>query len=239
MTYLSDTNQLGDLGNTARPNIVPGVPLVNPLYSSKCPTGAGCQPYLNPAALERPPLGQLGNAPRTLDGARGPWNQFFDLSLQKNFKLGESGKRRIQFRADFLNVLNHPTFLVYPNNSGGQAFMGAPSTAALSAGDYNTWATANNQPLASTPEGTALLTQVNNMVNSQKNTAGVLPLNFFTMPLPANFWAKQAGTFDITTLNGFKLFRLRQAYNNGFGDLYWANPPMQPRYIQLGLKIFF
>jgi hypothetical protein len=27
--------------------------------------------------------------------------------------------------------------------------------------------------------------------------------------------------------------------HNGFGDLYWANPPMQPRYIQLGLKIYF
>ena len=77
------------------------------------------------------------------------------------------------------------------------------------------------------------------MVNAQKNAAGVLPLNFFTTRLPDNFYGKSAGSFDITTLTGYKLFRLRQAYNNGFGDLYWANPPMQPRYIQLGLKIYF
>src|ERR1035441_7368411 len=47
MVYLSDTNQLGDLTHSARPNMLSGVPLVNPLFSINCPTGAGCQPYLN------------------------------------------------------------------------------------------------------------------------------------------------------------------------------------------------
>ena len=60
IVYLSDTNQLGDLTHSARPDILTGVPLVNPLYSSSCPTGAGCQPYVNPSAFMRPPLGQLG-----------------------------------------------------------------------------------------------------------------------------------------------------------------------------------
>ena len=59
---LADANQLGDLTHTARPNITPGVPLLNPLYDRNCPTGAGCQPYLNPAAFSRPALGQLGDA---------------------------------------------------------------------------------------------------------------------------------------------------------------------------------
>ncbi len=126
MVYLSDTNQLGDLTHSIRPDIIPGVPLVNPLYSSSCPIGTGCQPYLNPSAFERPALGALGTAPRTLDGARGPCNSSLDFSLQKNFKLGESGARRIQLRMDALNVLNHPTFAVYPNNAGGARLHGRP-----------------------------------------------------------------------------------------------------------------
>jgi hypothetical protein len=35
-----------------------------------------------------------------------------DLSLQKNFPIGES--KRLQFRADFLNAFNHPN-LAAPN----------------------------------------------------------------------------------------------------------------------------
>jgi hypothetical protein len=63
----------------------------------------------------------------------------------------------------------------------------------------------------------------------------VLPTNFFAIPLPQNFYGKALGDFNITTLEGFKLFRLRQAYNNGFGDLYQRGS----RYIQFGLKLFF
>jgi hypothetical protein len=168
---------------------------------------------------------------------RGPWAQFFDLSVQKNFRVGE--KRRIQFRVDGLNLLNHPVFRTFPNNAGGTDFSvgaGPPSTAALTAADYNTWAAANGQPSASTAAGTALLGQINNMVNAQKNSAGVLPLNFFAIPLQDNFYGKQPQSYDITTLQGFKYFRLRQAYNTGFGDLYQAG---QARYIQFGVKFFF
>ena len=68
--------------------------------------------------------------------------------MQKSFRIGESGKRRLQFRVDALNVLNHPVFAVYPNNAGGADFMGAPSTAALTSAGYNTWAVANGQPQA-------------------------------------------------------------------------------------------
>ncbi len=233
---LADSNQIGDLTHTARPDMIPGVPLVNPLWDRNCPTGNACQPYMNPSAFARPALGRFGTAPRTLDGVRGPWAQNLDLSIQKSFRLGESGKRRIQFRADALNVLNHPVFRVFPNNAGGTDFMGAPSTAALTAADYNTWATANNQPASTTPAGTALLNQINANVNAQKNSAGVLPINFFSVQLPANFYGKQAASYDITTIDGFKLFRLRQAYNTSFGDLYQRGGS---RYIQLGLKIYF
>jgi hypothetical protein len=206
---------------------------VNPLYDRACPTGGLCQPYLNPAAFQRPALGQLGNAPRTLDGARGPWQQFFDLSIQKNFRLGE-GKRRLQFRADLLNAFNHPVFRVGPNNSFTD-FMSQPSGSNLSSGDYNTWANANNQPLAATPEGTAILTQVNaNLTAAKKN--GALPTNFFTVPIPKNFFGTAASSFDIRTIDGLKLFRLRQSYQTTFGDVFQSG---QPRYIQLGAKLYF
>ena len=116
---MADANQLGDLTHTARPNIAPGVPLLNPNYSSSCPLTSNCEPYINPAAFIRPDLGQLGNAPRSLDGVRGPWNKYVDVSVQKNFKLGE--KRRLQFRVDFLNALNHPNFRVLPGSASAGA----------------------------------------------------------------------------------------------------------------------
>jgi hypothetical protein len=229
---ISDTNQLGDLTHSARPDIVSGVPLKNPLYNSNCPDGATCQPYANPSAFERPPLGQLGTAPRTLDGLRGPWDQFFDLSLQKNFKIRE--RYRLQFRVDALNAFNHPTFQVNP---GGNAdFMGAPSTSTLSTSAYNTWAAFNNQPLQSTAAGAAIYNNIVNMINGQKLPSGALPAAFYTVPLPANFYGTNANAYDITTLSGYKNYQLRQAYSTSFGTLYNNS---QPRFIQFGVKLYF
>ena len=232
---LGDANQLGDLTHTVRPSIAPGVPLVNPLYDSKCPLSANCQPYLNPSAFIHPALGELGNAPRSLTGARGPWTKYFDLSLQKNWRIGE--RRRLQFRVDFLNAFNHPNFRVYPNASGGtDVWTNTVSTAAISSAEYDQWATANAQPLAATTAGTAQLAQINAAMNSVK-VNGVLPKDFYTVQLPANFWAASASSFDLRTVQGIKLFRLRNSnFNTGFGDLYNYG---QPRYIQFGLKLYF
>jgi hypothetical protein len=236
VVYLSDTNQMGDLTHSARPDIVAGVPLVNPLYNRNCPTGGNCQPYLNPSAFMRPALGQLGNAPRTLDSVRGPWADSFDLSVQKTVNIGESGKRRLQIRVDALNVLNHPTFAVFPNNAGGADFMGAPSTATLTTAAYNAWATANNQPLQSTTAGAAIYNGIVNMVNAQKTAAGALPANFYSIPLPANFYGTPANSYNITTLQGYKNYQLRNAYSTNFGTLYNNNTP---RYIQFGVKFYW
>ena len=232
---LSDSNQIGDLTHTARPDMLAGQPLVNPLWDRNCPIGAGCQPYVNPSAFARPALGRAGSAPRTLDGVRGPWAQILDFSVQKSFRIGESGKRRLQFRADALNLLNHPVFRVFPNNAGGTDFMGAPSTANLTAAEYDTWARANNQPLSTTTTGTAQFNSILAMVNSQK-TNNVLPTNFFSVPLGRNFYGTPANSYDITTLSGYKQYRLRNAYSTSFGDLYQRGGS---RYIQFGLKLFF
>ncbi|MBZ5581789.1 MAG: carboxypeptidase-like regulatory domain-containing protein [Acidobacteriia bacterium] len=236
LDYLSDTNQLGDLTHSARPDLVPGVPLVNPLYSSNCPIGANCQPYLNPSAFMRPPLGALGTAPRALSGVRGPWQNSFDFSLQKSFELDHEGRRRIQFRVDALNLFNHPNFAVFPNNAGGADFMGPPSTGTLSTAQYNAWASANGRPAASTAAGAALYNQVLANVNQFRSPRGALPADFFTVPLPANFYGNPATSYDITNVDGYRLYMLRTAYNQGFGDLYNNN---QPRFIQFGVKVYF
>jgi hypothetical protein len=243
---LSDNNGLGDPSetHTARPNIVSGVPLVNPLFSLKCPSGNGCQPYLNPSAFERPVWGQFGDAPRTFDGARGPWANFYDMSLQKSFRFGESGKRRLQLRVDAINVFNHPIFRTYPNNAGGVDFSGQPSTATLSTSAYNTWAAANGKPAYSSTVGSAgynLYNQIISNINSFRNSAGVLPNNFYTVQLPANFWSAAATSYDITTTQGYQYYQMKTSYNAAFGELY--NAPSSgvsiPRYLQFGLKLYF
>lgn len=152
--------------------------------------------------------------------------------MQKNFRLGE--KRRLQFRIDALNAFNHPTFLVNP---GGNAdFMGAPSTSTLSTASYNTWAAYNNQPLQSTPAGATIYNNIVSMINGQKLPSGALPPAFYTVPLAANFYGTNANAYDITTLNGYKQYQLRNAYSTGFGTLYNNS---QPRFIQFGVKLFF
>src|SRR5579871_4415437 len=239
---LSDSNQLGDATHTARPNIVPGVPLINPLWSSTCPVGIGCEPYLNPQAFERPAFGQFGNAPRDFDSVRGPWGQTFDLNVHKKFALGHGEKRFLEFRADFLNVLNHPVFSVFPNNAGGTDIFGAPTTANPSTAEYNTWASANAQPLQSTPAGAAEYNAIIANINSFRTggtASGGLPANFFAVPPAANFYGIQANSFDIRTIDGYKQYRLRQQFatsSNSGGDLYQSG---SARYIQFGLKLYF
>lgn len=189
MPVLHDNNGVGDTGTggeySIRPDIVSGVPLINPLWSSNCPLTQVCQPYINPAAFERPALGALGDSPRTLDAGRGPMQNFLDISVQKTFPVRE--RYRVQFRVDLLNALNHPIFGA-PSGYGGSnsIFSGAPSVSALSAAQYNSWAAYNGKPLAQTAgdAGNQLLSQINGMVNGQKLPSGALPTSFFTVPLP-------------------------------------------------------
>jgi len=253
---ISDTNGLSaDLTHTIRPDVVPGVPLINPLYNRNCVASTTCQPYINPAAFMRPVKGQLGDASRVLD-IRGPLQQFYDVSVQKNFGLpfglSRDGKRRMQLRVDFLNVLNHPNFQVNSGNagSGGSDFMGAPNEGTISVNptthavtvtnltnaEYDNWAVFNGQPLSSTPAGAALKNQIEQIVNAVRLPNKSLPLDFFHVPLPQGFATTNANAFDITTLTGFKEYRLRQAYSPGFGQLRELG---QPRYIQFGIKIYF
>jgi hypothetical protein len=74
-----------------------------------------------------PPLGQFGNMGRNMFPDTGFKN--FDFSLAKNFHFGET--KRLQFRAEFFNILNHPNFA---NPYGGQNGFGLNDPSAGSFG---------------------------------------------------------------------------------------------------------
>ncbi len=72
----------------------------------------GC--YANGSSVMLPPpLGQFGNMSRNMFEDTGFRN--FDFSVAKSFHFGET--KRLQFRAEFFNIFNHPNFA---NPYGGQ-----------------------------------------------------------------------------------------------------------------------
>jgi hypothetical protein len=263
LPFITDPNKLGGVlfNRYVRPDIVPGVPLRNPLWKRDCPIGSsappsGCEPYINPAAFMRPVKGTLGNAPRSL-AIRSPRQEFFDFSISKDVPLGKDGRRRLNLRVDLINAFNHPSFRYFntgntPNGMGG--FPTEITTEAVSgvnqpitAAEYNTWATFNGQPLSNTTAGAAILAQIRANVNATRQTGpggpqtGGLPLDFFHVQLPQGFATRDPLTFDIRSLEGFKLYRVRQTYDTNFGTLTASSPSnsLIPRYIQFGIRLYF
>ncbi|MBZ5561480.1 MAG: hypothetical protein LAP13_03575 [Acidobacteriia bacterium] len=106
----SDNPYKANDGFSFRPNVVPGVPLVNPQYNRNCngplgPTGrVPCQFFINPAAFTAPPAGQFGNAPRFFGGLRSQPYYNEDLSVSKRIDITE--KVNLQFQANFFNAFN-------------------------------------------------------------------------------------------------------------------------------------
>lgn len=100
-------------GYYLRPSIVPGVPLINPQWKSN-PFGMGglaFTPYLNSAAFAPPgALGSpaLGNAPRTLTGARSPREFMLDMRAMKGFSFHE--RYTVSLIAQASDVFNHPVY---------------------------------------------------------------------------------------------------------------------------------
>jgi hypothetical protein len=86
----------------------------------------GCYAAGN-SVMMAPPLGQFGNMSRNMFPDTGFKN--FDFSLAKNFHFGE--QYRLQFRAEFFNILNHPNFA---NPYGGQNGFGLNDPSAASFG---------------------------------------------------------------------------------------------------------
>jgi hypothetical protein len=241
VVVLRDDNRLGVEGNVRaiRPDLVPGVDLYNPRWSRSCPVGQECEPYFNMAAFMRPAKGTLGNAPRTLDKARWPAQQFFDLSLQKNFGMGRNGQRRFQLRADAINAFNHPVFK-FGRDSDNSEILALPAEGVLSAAQFNAWADFNGKPRIGTAEGDRLRALADQIVLAGRVPGlTVLRNDFFRIPLPEGFHSLDANSFDITTEAGLKLYRLRQAYTPDRWGFLGARSPYTPRFIQIALKIYF
>jgi hypothetical protein len=78
------------------------------------PTPTGCVPGLTSLAL-------LGGTPTQTSG---PGIGRLDFSLFKNIQLSE--RWRMQFRSEFFNILNHPTF--NPPNFGGNGVVAVPGS---------------------------------------------------------------------------------------------------------------
>jgi Carboxypeptidase regulatory-like domain len=254
LPFITDTNKLGGTNRTVRLDLVEGVPLRNPRWSRDCVIGSNCEPFINPAAFMRPIKGRLGNAPRTLD-IRPPRQEYFDLSFSKDFPwpvFAKEGKRRINIRVDLINAFNHPNFRfvntgntppgfgTFPTEITTEAVGGVPQP--ITAAEYDNWATFNNQPLSTTPAGATQLAAVRANVNAVRlppaagSVSGALPLDFFHIQLPEGFATRDFRSFDIRTLEGFRLFRVRQTYDPNFGTLFAIN---NPRYVQFGIRIFF
>lgn len=255
LPFITDPNRLGGtlFNRVVRPDLVEGVPLRNPRWTRDCPVGAstpgtGCEPFINPAAFMRPVKGTLGNAPRSLD-IRPPRQEYFDFSLSKDFPwpfADNDGKRRVNFRVDFINAFNHPNFRY--NNTGNTPFgLGTFPTELtgetvggirqpITAAEFNTW-------VAFDPanRGGFTLAQVRNLVNATRQNAGAggLPDDFFHVRLPEGFATTNPLAFNITTLDGYKLYRIRQTYDQNFGTLTASRPETSPRYVQFGIRIFF
>ncbi len=64
----------------------------------------------------------FGNAPRYFANIRNPGVNNLDFSLQKDVKLPASDQTRLQLRADFFNLLNHPQFAEPVSDPGNSAF---------------------------------------------------------------------------------------------------------------------
>jgi hypothetical protein len=77
--------------------------------------------YFDVTAFRTPGLYRFGNAGRNI--LFGPGTVQFDSSVMKDFRLSESGTRRLQFRSEFFNVFNTPQFN-NPNSSIGSTLAG-------------------------------------------------------------------------------------------------------------------
>jgi hypothetical protein len=73
-----------------------------------CGSTGPCVNYLNPAAFALPALGTFGNVGK--GSMRGPHLVYWDTGLFKEFPLSAE-RLRLQFRAEFFNVLNHTNFM--------------------------------------------------------------------------------------------------------------------------------
>jgi hypothetical protein len=104
----ADTSGTGQFFESRANCITPGSIIDKPY------AGGGIQ-WFNPNAYATPPSGTFGTCGNGV--IAGPGLKDLDLSLQKEFPIGE--KRRLQFRGDLINVSNTPAFNAPSATLGG------------------------------------------------------------------------------------------------------------------------
>ena len=108
--------------NVLQPNIVPGQPYW--IADATQPDGKA----LNPAAFAPPPAGQNGDFPR--NGLRSPYSiDQTDLALRRQFSISERVK--LDVRAEYFNVFNHPMFGLSGSQCNPDGFWGYEGGAAV------------------------------------------------------------------------------------------------------------
>jgi hypothetical protein len=118
-TWYTVTDSNANFANSdgqQRPDFVPGQ------KASGKPCVAGT--FFNTCAFQDPAPGSFGNV--SLNTLQGPSEENWDTSLLKSFPLGES--RRLEFRSEFYNILNHPNFLFAapgPQNGNNSTVLGS------------------------------------------------------------------------------------------------------------------
>ena len=95
------TNRTNTFSHSQRPNL-----LSDPRLPSGRPRSEFLARWFDTSALEAPGVGVFGTAPRTI--CCGPGFVQIDVNLHKWFDLTE--RYRLQFRADFFNIINRPNF---------------------------------------------------------------------------------------------------------------------------------
>ncbi len=110
LSVIDATNQTGSFSDGVRPNLVG-----NPIFSKTDRTAAE---WFNTSAFQLNAPYTFGDAPRTFGS--GPGTAQVDASLLKNFPIHES--TNLQFRAEALNVLNHPNWANPGMTFGSQTF---------------------------------------------------------------------------------------------------------------------
>ncbi len=99
-------------------------------------------PYLNPACFSLAPAGFLGNLGR--NAFDGPGLAALDFSLIKSTSVTE--KLKLEFRAEFFNLLNHANF-GYPSSTGTMIAFTAPGQAQ----PVGNFSTLSNSPMTTSP----------------------------------------------------------------------------------------
>ncbi|MFN7923306.1 MAG: carboxypeptidase regulatory-like domain-containing protein [Bryobacteraceae bacterium] len=100
-----------DHSNTGSSNIRPDATGISPDLPAD---QRSPQRFINPAAFAIPAGFAFGNTGRNV--ATGPSQTNFDFSVFKDFKFDEEGRRKLQFRTEFFNILNTPQFQI-PNRT--------------------------------------------------------------------------------------------------------------------------